>query len=290
MSAYLPSILALASAFMFAVSAHIQNIGLDGKNAQTASFVIIATTAAVFWLAAPFFLETTNWWTTATLLFAASGLLRPTLSVSLWTHGIRLLGPTLNSGIGAIGPIFTAFAAYVIVGEEMTVAIAIGTAAVVAGIFVASYRGNVSVRSWPWWAIFLPMSAELLRAIAHSITKVGFDEVPDPFFAALMSTTVGAVTLSIRFLAEGRKPDFQSPGMKWFILTGVITSVAFFMLNIALEIGKVITVIPIIAISPIFAMLLGLFVFRKKTIDHRTCCDRCPPCEVTGILLVSLSR
>jgi drug/metabolite transporter, DME family len=288
MSAYLPSILALAAAFMFAVSAHIQNIGLDGKNAQTASFVIIVTTAAMFWLAAPFFVGTSDWWTTATLLFAASGLLRPTLSISLWTHGIRLLGPTLNAGIGAIGPIFTAIAAYVIVGEKMTVPIAIGTAAVATGIFVASFRGNTSITSWPWWAILLPMVAELLRAIAHSITKVGFEEVPDPFFAALMATTVGAVTLSIRFLAEGRKPDFHSPGMKWFILTGVITSVAFFTLNIALEIGKVITVIPIVAVSPIFAMLLGLLVFRKETITWRTIVT--VALVVPGVVLVSLTR
>lgn len=288
MGAYLPSILALTSAFMFAVSAHVQNAGLDGKNAQTASFVIIVTTAAMFWLAAPVFVETTNWWSTATFLFAASGLLRPTLSISLWTHGIRLLGPTLNSGIGAVGPIFTAIAAYVIVGEEMTLPIAIGTAAVVAGIFVASFRGKRSVTSWPWWAILLPMAAELLRAIAHSITKVGFDQVPDPFFAALMATTVGAITLSLRFLAEGRKPDLTTPGLKWFVLTGVITSVAFFMLNIALEIGKVITVIPLVAISPIFAMLLGLFVFGKETITWRTFVTI--GLVVPGVLLVSLSR
>jgi len=288
MSANLPSILALAAAFLFAISAHVQNIGLDRKNAETASFVIIVTTAAMFWLAAPFFVKTTNWWTTGTLLFAASGLLRPTLSVSLWTHGIRLLGPTLNSSIGAIGPIFTAITAYVIVGERMTLPIAIGTAAVVGGIFVASFRSKSSLRSWPWWAILLPMAAELLRAIAHSITKVGFDEVPDPFFAALMATTVGAITLSIRLLVEGRKPDFRTHGMKWFILTGLITSVAFFILNIALEIGKVITVIPIVAISPVFAMLLGLFVFGKETITWRTIVT--VALVVPGVVLVSLSQ
>ena len=89
-------------------------------------------------------------------------------------------------------------------------------------------------------------------------------------------------------MAEGQKPDFQSPGIKWFILTGVITSVAFFTLNIALEIGKVITVIPIIAISPIFAMLLGLFVFGKETITWRTFVTIA--LVVAGVLLVSRSR
>lgn len=170
----------------------------------------------------------------------------------------------------------------------MTVPIAIGTAAVVAGIFVTSYRGKSSVASWPWWAILLPMGAELLRAIAHSITKVGFDEVPDPFFAALMATTVAAVALSARFLAEGRKPDFHSPGMKWFVLTGIITSVAIFILNIALEIGRVITVIPIVPISPIFAMLLSLLVFRKEKITWRTFVTIV--LVVPGVVLVSLSR
>lgn len=288
MSAALPSLLALAAAFLFAVSAHVQNIGLDRKNAETATLVILVTTAAMFWLAAPVFVETTNWWSQGTLLFAAAGLLRPTLSASLWTHGIRLLGPTLNSGIGAIGPIFTAIAAYVIVGERMTLPIAIGTAAVAGGIFVSSYRGKSGAKSWPWWAILLPMAAELLRAIAHSVTKIGFDDVPDPFFAALVATTVGAVTLTIRFLVEGRKPEFQAHSMKWFILTGLITSVAFFILNVALEIGKVITVIPIVAISPVFAMLLGLFVFDKETITWRTILTIA--LVVPGVVLVSLSQ
>lgn len=288
MSAYLPSILALIAAFMFAISAHVQNMGLDGTNSRTASFVIIVTTAMIFWLTAPLFVKTTNWWSTATLLFAAAGLLRPTISISLWTHGIRLLGPTLNSGIGAIGPIFTAIAAYVIVGEQMTVPIAIGTAAVTAGIFVSSFRGKTTVKTWPWWAILLPMTAELMRAVAHSITKVGFDEIPDPFFAALVATTVGAITLSIRFWAEGTRPDFASPGMKWFVLTGIITSIAFFILNIALQFGKVITVIPIIAISPIFAMLLSLLVFRKETLTWRTYITIA--LVVPGVLLVGLHR
>ena len=59
-------------------------------------------------------------------------------------------------------------------------------------------------------------------------------------------------------------------------------------LKLALEIGKVITVIPIVSISPIFAMLLGLFFFGKETITWRTFVTIV--LVVPGVVLVSLSR
>lgn len=288
MSAYIPSLLALLSAFMFAVSAHVQSIGLDGKNGQTASFVIIVTTAGFLWLASPFLVQHWIWLSWATALFALSGLLRPTISVSLWTHGIRYLGPTTNSALGASGPVFTAIFAYLIVGEQMTLPIAVGTAAVIAGILVTSGRGKNSKMDWPLWAILFPLASELCRAIAHSATKVGFSEIPDPFFAALLATTVGVIALAMRFAAQGRMPDFKTPGLKYFIMTGVITSAAIYFLNVALELGKVITVIPIIAVTPVFAMLLSMFVFGRETLSWRTYVTIA--LVVPGVILVSLSQ
>lgn len=288
MSAYIPSLLALLAAFLFAVSAHVQSLGLDGKNGQTSSFVIIVTTSLFLWLASPFLVQHWIWWSWATALFALSGLLRPTISVSLWTQGIHFLGPTRNSALGATGPVFTAIFAYLIVGEQMTLPIAIGTGAVIAGILVTSMRGRNSKADWPLWAILFPLASELCRAIAHSLTKLGFDEIPDPFFAALMATTMGAVALSVRFAVKGEAPDLKSPGLKYFVMTGAITSVAIYCLNVALELGKVITVIPIVAITPVFAMLLSMFVFGRETLTWRIYITIA--LVVPGVILVSLSR
>ncbi|MEM6495914.1 MAG: DMT family transporter [Pseudomonadota bacterium] len=288
MSAYIPSLLALLSAFMFAVSAHVQSMGLDGKNGQTASFVIIITTAGFLWMASPLLVQHWNWWSWATALFALSGLLRPTISISLWTQGIRYLGPTRNSALGATGPVFTAIFAFLIVGEQMTLPIAIGTGAVIAGILVTTLRGKNSKADWPLWAILFPLTSELCRAIAHSLTKVGFSEIPDPFFAALMATSMGAFALAVRFAAQRQVPDLRTPGLKYFVMTGAITSAAFYFLNVALELGKVITVIPIIAVTPVFAMLLSMFVFGRETLTWRTYLTIA--LVVPGVILVSLSR
>ncbi|MGI9409970.1 MAG: EamA family transporter, partial [Hyphomicrobiaceae bacterium] len=270
MSAYLPSLLALAAAFLFAVSAHVQNAGLDSSNGQAASLTIVLTTAVLFWIVAPIFLVEAPWLSAATLLFALSGILRPTVSISLWTHGIRLLGPTLNAGLGSSGPIFAALFAFLIVGEVMTRPVAIGTGLVVAGILVAAIRGKSSRTTWPLWAIGLPIGAEACRAIAHSMTKVGFNEVPDPFFAALVATTTAAVLLFGRYYAQGRRLSFRGNGTGWFIVSGLINGTAIFVLNVALELGQVITVVPIVAISPVFVMLLGLFVFGRESFTWQT--------------------
>ncbi|MGI9426999.1 MAG: DMT family transporter [Hyphomicrobiaceae bacterium] len=288
MAPYIPSLLAVFAAFLFALSAHFQSLGLNGENEQAASLIIVLTTAAIFWLITPFVVAAEWWLTTATLLFALSGLLRPTISVSLWTHGIRTLGPTLNAGLGASGPIFTAIFAYLIVGEHMTWPIAIGTVSVMLGILVASTRSRSSRINWPVWAISLPVGAELCRAIAHSMTKVGFDDVPSAFFASLVAATVGAVMLSLRYVTQGRSSIFHTVGSGWFMLSGTLNCAAILALNVALHLGQVIAVTPIVSSSPVFAMLLGLLIFRREQFTWRTFATI--GLVVPGVILISLAQ
>ena len=288
MNAYLPSLLALLAAFMFALAAHIQNIGLNRTNGQIASLVIVLTTAGLFWIIAPLILNPAHFLTSAALLFAFSGLLRPTISVSLWTHGIRLLGPTLTSGLGASGPIFAALFAFLLLGEVMTLPVAIGTLLVIAGILVATLRGKASKADWPLWAISLPMGAELCRAIAHSFTKIGFDEVNDPFFAGLMATTTAAVLLTARYVAQGQRLDFRASGNVWFVICGLFSGGGILVLNVALQLGQVITVVPIVSTTPLFAMLLGLLIFGREKLTWQTFVTI--GLIVPGVMLVSLSQ
>ncbi len=44
---------AFAAAFLFALSAHVQHIGLTDRNTKAATIIIVATTAGAHWLAAP---------------------------------------------------------------------------------------------------------------------------------------------------------------------------------------------------------------------------------------------
>jgi uncharacterized membrane protein len=72
-------LLALASAFLFALTNHFQSLGLEGSDARTGSLINIATGAAFYWLLTPLFLESWYWTTWGALLFALVGVIRPSL-------------------------------------------------------------------------------------------------------------------------------------------------------------------------------------------------------------------
>lgn len=177
---YLVPFYGLASALLFALSNHFTNMGLERSNARAGTLVSVATSALVYWLFAPFFLQGWYWLTTAALMFAVVGIIRPALSTTLAISSIKMMGPTLGSALTAGTPIFGAMFAIIILGESLSPPVAVGTAAVVAGAVVAAWNPKGLQRTWPLWAIVLPLGASLIRAIGHIVTKYGLIEVDSP--------------------------------------------------------------------------------------------------------------
>src|SRR5882672_9381159 len=96
---YLVPFYGLASALLFALSNHFSNMGLQHSDARAGTLVSIATSAVAYWLFAPFFLKSSYWLTTAALMFAIVGLIRPALSTTLAISSIKMMGPTLTSSL-----------------------------------------------------------------------------------------------------------------------------------------------------------------------------------------------
>lgn len=262
--------IALIAAFLFALSAHLQNMAPKHAGTQFGTLVLITTQAAIYCAVGIFVIEPSYWFTSAALMFAAVGILRPTISMTLWVEGISRLGPTLNAALTSIGPFFAALFGIMLLGERLTPMISAGIALVVAGAFLPAIRSGKVSHSFPLWALLLPLGASALRNIAHAITKLGFAQVPSPLFAAMVGTSISFVLVGSRFLMtrqtiEGRLSDYR-----YFIASGTVVALAVYLLNEALQLGRVITVAPIVASSPVFAALLGYFVFGRETITWRT--------------------
>lgn len=277
-------LLALSAAFLFAIAAHVQHLGLNETNTRQASLIIVGTTAVLHWLVAPFTISPEYWLTTATLLFALTGLIRPTLTVPLWVEGVRRLGPTLNAGLSASGPIFGAAFAVSLLGETLNAQIAFGTLAVVAGILVTSFSPKGLTRNWPLWAILLPLGAAAGRAMAHSVTKIGYEEVSSPIYVGLVSSTLSLVILASQMLATGQPLTTSRSSSFWFLMSGLLSTGGVFALNIALQTGQMLSVSPIVATSPVFALLLAILVFRKEAVTWRTVATIM--LVVSGVILV----
>lgn len=283
---YLVPFYGLASALLFALSNHFSHLGLERSDARTGTLVSIVTSAVAYWLFAPFFLEGWYWLTTAALLFAAVGIIRPALSTMLATSSIKLMGPTLTSSLTAVTPIFGAIFAILILGERMSQPIAIGTVAVVVGAIVAAWNPKGLKRTWPLWAIALPLGASLIRAIGHIATKYGLFEVDSPSFAVLVGNTVSLGTAVLVFRREGRPLLAMGGGNLWFFAAGLSNALSLQFLNNALAAGDVVAVVPLVSATPVFTLLLGVLFFGREIITWRTLATIA--LIVPGVILVAL--
>jgi drug/metabolite transporter, DME family len=284
---YLVPLYGLASAFLFALSNHFTNMGLERSDARSGTLISIATAAIAYWLLAPFFLQSWYWLTTAALMFAIVGIIRPAISTTLAISSIKMMGPTLTSSLTAATPIFGSIFAILILGERLSSPVAIGTAAVVAGAVVAAWNPKGLKRTWPLWAIVLPLGASLIRATGHIVTKYGLLEVDSPSFAVLVGNTVSLGTAALFFRRERRPSSGASWSNLWFFAAGIANALSLQFLNNALAIGDVVAVVPIVSATPVFTLLMGFFYFGRETITWRTVATIA--LIVPGVILVALS-
>ena len=284
---YLVPFYGLASAFLFALSNHFSNMGLERSDARSGTLVSIATSAVAYWLFAPFFLKGWYWLTTAALMFAIVGIIRPALSTTLAISSIKMMGPTLTSSLTAVTPIFGAIFAIIILGERMSLPIAVGTGAVVVGAVVAALNPKGLKRTWPLWAIGLPLGASLIRAIGHIVTKYGLLEVDSPSFAVLVGNTVSLGTTLLAFKGRGRRLSGARSANLWFFAAGIANALSLQFLNNALAVGDVVAVVPLVSATPVFALLMGVFFFGRETVTWRTVATIA--FIVPGVILVALN-
>ena len=267
-----PYVFGLTAAFLFAFGSQLQFIGLNNIDSLNGTMISITTSAVIYWALAPFLLDGSHWTKSAVWIFALTGLIRPAVSANFSVAGIRLLGPTLSSTFAATAPIFGATLGILWLGEAMTWPIAIGTAGVITAIVILAQRNTRVPKTWPLWALSLPVGAALIRSLGQVLSKLGMEDIPDPYFASLVGFTVSAmVTILVKKLSKKSLPiPWNTGGHYWFIAAGATFSTAVLCLNTGLLRGQVVSIAPLIAAAPIFSMLLSIVVFRREKLTART--------------------
>jgi drug/metabolite transporter, DME family len=284
-----PVLLAITAAILFAFGTQFLNTGLRHSDPQTGSLIDIAVAVGMFWMLAVFFIDWNYWLTATAVLFAAIGVIRPFLSTNFAARGVYYLGPTLSSTLTSTTPLFAAFFGVFLLGEELTLLIGLGTAAIVAALIVQTSPGGIA-RSWPLWALLFPLAASLVRASSHAATKFGLETVPSPLFASLAAYSVSLIiALGAQQVRPTPMPNLRAnKGLWWFVGAGLCNGMAVLSLNAAFLLGKVIVVTPIAAAYPFFTMVLSVAIFRRERLTPRTV--MAVFLVIPGVVLVALSR
>ena len=268
---FFPVLLSLLSAFLFALGAQFQSLGLVHMDSRSGAAITISTSAMLYLLVSPFFLNLEYFLEPAILIFVLVGLFRPAVSANLALAGLKFLGPTLSSTLTSTAPLFAVGLGIFFLDEVLNFSIAIGTLVIVLAIMMLAKKDGKISSNWPLWALALPIGAAAIRALAHVLTKVGMEEIPDAYLAGLIGFVVSAIVTLI--IHKSRRVSstisLKNPGTKWFIGASACFSLAVLSLNTALYNGQVIQVIPIVAASPIFTLLLSIGIFRQEVITKR---------------------
>ena len=156
--------------------------------------------------------------------------------------------------------------AVLFLGEVVTLPILAGTITVIVGIMVIALRSKQAGVNWPLWALALPLIAALSRGVSHPLMKPGPNGLPSPMTAALVSSTVSLMVLTLVHIFSRRQLPRWNKGYFWFALCGINNGVGIIGLALALDMGRVVVVSPLVATTPAFTLLLGYWVFRRETV------------------------
>ena len=269
---FLPSLIALAAAAAFGTSGVASKRGVAHVEALTGAIITVGTCFAVYLLTAPLWMRADDWFTAGFWIFAATGIIQPSLSMYFANEAFSRAGATVVATFTCTTPLFAAALAIGFLGERFTLAIAAGTVLTVLGITTLAWMPASRGSGWAWSrggvvaALLFATATALIRGFSQVIGKVGLDLLPNPFMAGFSCFGVSFVVLAVAYRwRRGRWPGHvPRSGLTWFCVTGLCVALGFGFLYSALLAGTVIVVAPIIATYPVFTLLVAAAVRDER--------------------------
>ena len=264
-----PVVLALFAATALAAALIVTQLGLRHMSAHAGATIGLTTSAILFWLLAPFLLDLSAWNLAALAIFVLVGVFYPAAATIMTYESNRLLGPTLTGTVSSTAPLFAIALAVVVLGETLSLALVAGALLVVAALVLLSWRRPAAVR--PGWRLLLPLSSAAVRGLAQTLTKLGLALWPSPYAATLIGYTVSTAGIWSVRIARGEAVPVRltAPGAKFFMAAGLLNGAALLLMNHALQAGRVGVVAPVIALYPLFTMLLSALFLRTEVLGAR---------------------
>lgn len=259
------AILALGAAFCFAVALILTQYGLRTMPSWRSPLYSIGGSAAVAWGLSVVFVDWRGFSLDAALIFAAVGCIFPVAVSILAVRSNEKLGPAVSGAVGNVTPVFAVLGAVLFLGERLGPGQVAGLAMVVGGVALLALRGGAGGRHWSVWVLGLPLAAALVRGLIQPAIKTGLALWHEPLAAAAIGYTLSTVViLSLVGRRAWREGPGHPAGVRWFLAVGFANGTATFLLYAALGLGSIALVAPLVALFPLFAVVLSFFFLRGE--------------------------
>lgn len=129
--------------------------------------------------------------------------------------------------------------------------------------------------------LYIPILAALCFGLVDPIRKLGIDLLDSPILGAAIGSTTALVCLTILMVYKGKVSfSIKEKGSIYFVISGLIYSLALVALFFALRFGRVVFVTPLTGTAPLFVLLFSHIIL--KGIEKVT-----PFLVIGGILIVT---
>jgi uncharacterized membrane protein len=255
-------LLSLFTAVCYGASSVIARKGMKDSNPMTG--VIVGSLVQVILLAILVIADPPaafNW--TAIGLFVASGIFASTLGRLLNFMSIDRIGVALSASIIGSSPLFSTLLAALFLGEQVDLATLLGTILIVAGIAVARSGGQAlkNIRSN---ALVLPIASAIFYGASSVVRKAALSILPESAFGAVVGAMASLSAFAIYLLLSRRTDELQVnwAGGKFWVVNGVVVTLAWLAMFSALTIGKVSVVTALGGTNPLFSVILSAILLK----------------------------
>jgi uncharacterized membrane protein len=158
--------------------------------------------------------------------------------------------------------------AVLLIGEEVTTAVLMGTVLVVVGIVLTRARkdqGNIRKSSF-----ILPLLSATFYGASSPVRKIGLNILPEPILGSLVGAATTFAFFSAYFATgHGRNMlKLRKDSIGYFVVAGVIVSIGWIAMFTAQMAGNVSVVSTLIGTNPLFSLLLSFILLRSSEEIH----------------------
>jgi uncharacterized membrane protein len=181
---------------------------------------------------------------------------------------IERLGVSISASIIGSSPLFSMLFAILLIAEEVTIAVLIGTVLVVIGIIFTRMR--LKKEKIEKTAFILPLLAAACYGASSPVRKIGLNILPEPILGSLVGAAVTLAFLSTYFMTSyGRTTlKLHKSSIGYFVISGIIVSIGWISMFTAQLAGNVTVVSTLIGTNPLFSLILSYILLRNSEEIH----------------------
>lgn len=283
-------VFAIASGLFTAINLILLKKGMAQSNAVTAIVISLGINVIVFWSFVLIFLPLRDILNPALGVFVLVGLIQPGGTRFLAYLSVQKVGVAVTAPLRATTPLFSSLLAIIVLGEQLTVPVAIGTALVVSGIVTISLR-RADATSWLNIYVVLPLLSSFVAGSTQVIRKIGLAQIPMPILGAAVTTGTSLIVIVLSILLSRKSSAliFNRTSVKYFSLAGFTITMGVASVYMSLYLSDVVVVAPLSSLSPLFSLILAAIFLREvEVITLRVIIAAC--FIVSGVVLITAIR